>query len=321
MGDDLQDNWMPDRDIVGNIGFDSEEKRKNKKKQKQLKKRKREQEPEEESTLDPQIDEDNDDVEEAQNSVNGVVPQGSENNEDAEREKKRRKREKAREQYQKRKAKELPFLPDPVSLGAGGQREWFWRRFVDIRRNKRSDMELEEFQLPGDFIVHPTDFEMERTLKNFIFFVKSVVPDWEKKLKVSKSKKIDAKVETGSPALLVITANANRATDLVRELRFIDASTKIAKLFTRHLKIEEQQEFLKANVVHMGVGTPNRIMKLVEIGALKLDRVKNIVIDCVKDAKNRTIFDIPETIQDLMLFFEKYSWEHLKNGKVKISMY
>jgi superfamily II DNA/RNA helicase len=40
----------------------------------------------------------------------------------------------------------------------------------------------------------------------------------------------------------------------------------VAKLFAKHMKIEEQQAFLEKEVTRVVVGTPNRLEKLVELG-------------------------------------------------------
>lgn len=49
---------------------------------------------------------------------------------------------------------------------------------------------------------------------------------------------------------------------------------KIAKLFAKHFKVQEQIELLSKQYFPVAVGTPNRLSKLVELGALSLSRVK-----------------------------------------------
>lgn len=40
----------------------------------------------------------------------------------------------------------------------------------------------------------------------------------------------------------------------------------IAKLFAKHFKVWQQGSYLKNSNIHVGVGTPNRIKKLIDNG-------------------------------------------------------
>ena len=65
--------------------------------------------------------------------------------------------------------------------------------------------------------------------------------------------------EKGAPSLLFVTGAATRATDLHRELKdFNTANLRVAKLFAKHMKVEEQKDMLKKKT-YVGVGTPNRL--------------------------------------------------------------
>lgn len=61
----------------------------------------------------------------------------------------------------------------------------------------------------------------------------------------------------------------------------------MAKLFAKHFKVGEQQEGLSKAPVAIAVGTPNRLGKLADLGALRLDRVKYLLVDVALDAKQR----------------------------------
>ena len=62
---------------------------------------------------------------------------------------------------------------------------------------------------------------------------------------------------------------------------------RIAKLFAKHLKVPEQQKHLQEHMVGIGCGTPNRLLKLADMDALKLDRLRLLVLDVQLDAKQR----------------------------------
>lgn len=62
---------------------------------------------------------------------------------------------------------------------------------------------------------------------------------------------------------------------------------RIAKLFAKHMKLPEQQKHLESHVVGVGCGTPNRLLKLADTDALRLDRLRLLVLDMQLDAKQR----------------------------------
>ncbi len=45
------------------------------------------------------------------------------------------------------------------------------------------------------------------------------------------------------------------------------------------MKVQEQVHFLKTSTVHIAIGTPARVLKLAELGSLKLDKLK-VSSDC-----------------------------------------
>ncbi len=61
----------------------------------------------------------------------------------------------------------------------------------------------------------------------------------------------------------------------------------MAKLFAKHIKVGEQEELLKGQVVGVGAGTPARLKALADSGALRLDRLSLVVLDVSLDAKQR----------------------------------
>ncbi|WFC98976.1 Protein cms1 [Malassezia yamatoensis] len=124
--------------------------------------------------------------------------------------------------------------------------------------------------------------------------------------------------KNGTPRVLMVAGNAQRAADLARELRRLletpehppakrrkgaESSTSggVAKLFARHFKVTEQISHLQDNAAPLAVGTPHRIAQLIDAGALRTDQLAALVIDHTwTDAKLRTIFDTPETRQALV---------------------
>ena len=99
------------------------------------------------------------------------------------------------------------------------------------------------------------------------------------------------------------------------------ALCKVSKLFAKHFKVQEQVEYLRAHVVRVAVGTPNRLSKLVEEGALHLDGLSLLVLDCWVDVKERTLFEIPEVRADLIHFLDDHCRERVQLGKTRLVLY
>ena len=136
--------------------------------------------------------------------------------------------------------------------------------------------------------------------KSSCIFVNSIaasIPAFRKALG-AETKSSD---ENGSPIVLVVCASAHRSTDIINSMSngegkpnvyFLEVSVsisanlcrhkfvsvglkcKIAKLFAKHFKVQDQVDLLSKQYFPVAVGTPNRLSKLVELGALSLSRVK-----------------------------------------------
>lgn len=69
----------------------------------------------------------------------------------------------------------------------------------------------------------------------------------------------------------------------------------VAKLFARHFKLSEHITYLNTTPVAIGAGTPDRISKLIEAKALKLERLRWIMLDVTwLDSKSYSLADLPE---------------------------
>jgi len=131
--------------------------------------------------------------------------------------------------------------------------------------------------------------------------------------------------EPGTPYMLVLTGNAQRAADLTRALRVLLPGTDeppakrrkgtasspvptVAKLFARHFKLEEQVSWLKSQATPIAVGTPHRVQALLEQRALHVDHLQALLVDASwTDAKQRAVFDTPETRDALLALLAENS--------------
>ncbi|KAI8898358.1 U3-containing 90S pre-ribosomal complex subunit-domain containing protein [Globomyces pollinis-pini] len=101
--------------------------------------------------------------------------------------------------------------------------------------------------------------------------------------------------------VLIICSSALRCLEIIKELRQTPR-VLVAKLFAKHMKLNEQIQSLKSQPFLVGVGTPSRLIKIIETDpdALKPKRIEHIIIDGqYRDKKSMSILDLPETHIDL----------------------
>jgi protein CMS1 len=118
-------------------------------------------------------------------------------------------------------------------------------------------------------IADTTTWSKLRTKENLADFVEQFVKSRRKK----KGPKLsDAPAEKGSPHTLVIAGAGLRAADLTRSLRkFQTKEALVAKLFAKHIKLKEAVETVKKARISIGVGTPQRIIDLLDNGKTRLN--------------------------------------------------
>ncbi|GJJ72208.1 protein CMS1 [Entomortierella parvispora] len=221
-----------------------------------------------------------------------------------------------------------------------------------------SSIEREERRIPESSIKDVSPFKLDHTLVNLESFLKFAVQEWKKKILVKDAdptpSKFDPKAQKGgkkggkfnkpeptpkhdpkkkplevvkdlpkgAPVVLILSASGVRSVEVIRALPLFSDAAKIGKLFAKHLKVPEQVYFLERTVSHICVGTPGRVDKLIEEGALKLDRLELILLDCHRDAKKRTLLDIQEIRVELFkMFGQEDLAEKIKSGQTQVAFY
>lgn len=167
-----------------------------------------------------------------------------------------------------------------------------------------SSVEAEDFR-PPTFSIN--SFESEDSSKLFEC-VKVNMPDL-KKIRRDNTLRI-----------LILSGSAIRATELIRQLGSLRQDLGVGKCFAKHFKIEDQLKFFDSKCPSISVGTPNRLSKLFASGHkyFTMDSVDLCVIDTHRDAKQRNIFEIPETCSDLLDFYVMNILPALKLGNTKL---
>jgi len=157
----------------------------------------------------------------------------------------------------------------------------------------KTAIELADLYISPNSIKDTTSWTEMRNLEKLPDFLEQFAAEPERLSEAPKAK--------GSPHTIVVTGAGLRAADIVRSLRkYQSKNNTVAKLFAKHIKLQESVEFLTTHRTGVAVGTPKRLTDLVENGALKLDRLERLVVDASHiDQKKRGILDMKEVMNDL----------------------
>ncbi|KAI8005231.1 Protein CMSS1 [Camellia lanceoleosa] len=131
---------------------------------------------------------------------------------------------------------------------------------------------------------------------------------------------LEGKIDPGNPALLVISLSALRSLELLRGLQALTKECHAAKLFSKHMKVNDQVSFLK-NRVNIASGTPSRIKKLIDMEALGLTRLAVIVLDMQTDVKGYSLFTLPQVRDEFWDLYKNYLHPRLVQGDLRICLY
>ncbi|KAJ2550433.1 cms1 ribosomal small subunit [Coemansia sp. RSA 1878] len=163
-----------------------------------------------------------------------------------------------------------------------------WNKYMHKTYPALTQLELTDIQLtPSHMYVPSTEPSRDSTS-----YVHDLV---QTAMSTGKGKN---KVMHGAPQALIICSSALRVVELVKMLRVV-TKRPVAKLFSRHIKIDTQKKMLEEGAVDVAVGTPNRVLRLLRDGDLKVNRLKLVAIDCWQDEKMRVVVDIDDTRSDL----------------------
>lgn len=204
-----------------------------------------------------------------------------------------------------------------VELGSSREQlDWFISAFQAATGTQLSSLELQE--IPENSMLELSN-TMDHNIQNLMKHVKAIFgPSWEEVL--CEGNVVEGNVEPGCPALLIISSSAIRCVEILRGMKTLTTKCHAAKLFAKHIKIEEQVSILKERVNIAG-GTPSRIKKLIEIDALKLSRLSVLMLDMHKDAKGLTLFDVPQVSNEFWELYKAHFHQQVMLSKLQICLY
>jgi len=93
-------------------------------------------------------------------------------------------------------------------------------------------------------------------------------------------------------------------------------------MWSKMIKVKQQLTFLQTNPVHVIIGTPNRVIKLIELSALQTVKLQFVVIDSsYKTVKNFNIFDQYDTQVDLMTLYKNHLQTLIPSNQIKFALF
>lgn len=196
------------------------------------------------------------------------------------------------------------------------QRKFFLGHFESVNGIKLSSLELESIK---DMYFLKLSEGISQDAGNLWRHVKDTFgSSWKEVL--FEDQLIEGKIDPGNPSVLVISASAIRSLELLRGLRTLAKKCQVAKLFSKHIKIDDQVAFLK-NRVNLASGTPSRIKKLCEMEALGLSRLEIIVLDMHTDVKGYSLLTLPQVRDEFWDLYKSYLHQRLVQGNLRICLY
>lgn len=232
---------------------------------------------------------------------------------------KKEKKEKKGKKFKKEKEQENGDSGDSFLIStapAARQLQFFLHHFQSANGFKLSPLELEAFK---DTCMVELSQSMGQDVNNLSEHMKATFEDsWKDVL--CDGKLLEGKVDAGCPAVIIISSSALRSLDLLRGLKTLTRECHPAKLFAKHMKVEEQVSMLKGRV-NIACGTPSRIKKLLDMDALLLSRLQVIVLDMQRDAKGYSLLTLPQVSTEFWDLYRTHFNERLLQGHTRICFY
>ncbi|KAK9665055.1 hypothetical protein RND81_14G087300 [Saponaria officinalis] len=195
-------------------------------------------------------------------------------------------------------------------------RKFFLDQFEFANGVKLSSLELESIK--DTYFVKLSE-DVSQDASNLGRHVKDVFESTWKEM-LCAPQLVEGKIDAGNPAVLVISASAVNSLDMLRGLRILTKECQAVKLFSKHMKVDEQVAMLKKRV-NIASGTPSRIKKLAEMEALGLSRLSVIVLDMRTDVKGYSLFSLPQVRDEFWDLYKSYFHERLLEGNLRICLY
>ncbi|KAL1806211.1 hypothetical protein DCAR_0831982 [Daucus carota subsp. sativus] len=206
--------------------------------------------------------------------------------------------------------------PQPEAITPPQQLSFFINEYQSTNRIQLSSLELESIK---DTCILELPQGLAQDASTICEHMKAAFgQSWRHQL--CEKQILEGKIEPGNPALLVISLSALRSLELYRGLRPFSKECPIVKLFSKHMKVEDQVSTLK-NRVNIATGTPSRIKKLIDMEVLGLSRLKVIVLDMHTDVKGYSLLSLPQIRDEFWDLYKSYFHQRVLEGDLRICLY
>jgi len=193
------------------------------------------------------------------------------------------------------------------------QSEWLTSTFQSVFGTLLSPSELEP--ISGDRVVQLPE-DSDHSVEKLGNHVRPVIgPTWKESL--CNENKVG---DPGSPVVLVLCSSAIRCVELLRGMKNFTGKVKPVKLFAKHIKLEEQVKLLESHV-NIAAGTPNRVRKLMDIGALGVGRLQLVILDMHCDAKGLTLLSVPQVKTEFWELYRTHLHQRILGKETRICLY
>ncbi|XP_008776739.2 protein CMSS1 [Phoenix dactylifera] len=199
---------------------------------------------------------------------------------------------------------------------AAEQLRFFLNLFQSANKIKLSPLELEAFK---DTSMVRLAEDMDQDVENLSKHMKAIFGTLWKEV-LCEGNLSEGTIDAGSPAVLIISTSALRSLELLRGLKPLTRECRPAKLFAKHLKVEEQVGLLKSRV-NFASGTPSRIKKLIDMDALSLSRLAVVVLDMHRDVKGYSLLTLPQVSAEFWDLYRSHLLQRLLQGDTRICLY
>lgn len=143
-----------------------------------------------------------------------------------------------------------------------------------------------------------------------------------------------------SPMVLIICLSARRAVEIIKEISTGGMKIRIAKLFAKHIPIEQQEQMLRTQSFSIAVGTPHRLKMLSSTpqdsnssnsdnrkkysvrSPLSMEHTQLVVLDSHLNSKEYMVSTLPDTAPHVSEYINDYVLPQLKRRKnIKLSFF
>lgn len=139
----------------------------------------------------------------------------------------------------------------------------------------------------------------------------NIAVNYRSLLSAKKLMKKVKKHKSHSPLMLIVCVSARRCVSVLKGLAPL--KIRCGKLFAKHMNVKQQIEMLEKETYSIVVGTPNRLLRLCDEGALKFLDTEIVIFDGAEINGYQNVCTLNDTRGDVASLLKKHISPQLKN--------